>query len=348
MDQEPMSRVVIPAPPPGKVGERLLVAGIFGAMGNINEGLLHAGGHGVALNEQIRVPEVCNCCGAEPVTTHGRMTSEVTFSEVGNILGGSLIGQTKVDFYVPLCKDCVELFKKATVGVSLESYVKSGKDWQVTLLIANRAVAELYAQANPGSTISTLPAAPPALSPDAPGMSLLTVAWRGGFVLKDNPVTVLLDRQPIGSGSFERGFEISCATRAGPHTVRLTFRSADHNFAAREGGSYRIELAWDRMWGKFTMTGAESPRGGEGAAVPSRVGPISPEGPPWSPTHAVPAAGLPAWSAADPTGKPVTTLEAGTELVVDQRADAWALVRIANGWCGWVDGRWLVDKKAAG
>jgi len=68
----------------------------------------------------------------------------------------------------------------------------------------------------------------------------------------------------------------------------------------------------------------------------------------WSPTHAVPAGGLPAWAEPDPARPPVTSLAQGLDLVVEKRSGAWARVRAVNGWTGWVDGRQLVGIVGAG
>jgi hypothetical protein len=61
----------------------------------------------------------------------------------------------------------------------------------------------------------------------------------------------------------------------------------------------------------------------------------------WSPTHFVPAGGLPAWDYPDPARPPRVALNVGLGLVIDSVAGDWALVRAVNGWRGWVDGRRL-------
>jgi hypothetical protein len=68
----------------------------------------------------------------------------------------------------------------------------------------------------------------------------------------------------------------------------------------------------------------------------------SPAAPTWSPSHFVPAGGMPAWDYPDPSRQPMVVLNAGLGLVVDAVAGDWALVRAVNGWRGWVDGRRLV------
>lgn len=57
----------------------------------------------------------------------------------------------------------------------------------------------------------------------------------------------------------------------------------------------------------------------------------------YSPTHAVPAGGLPAWGTPDGSKPPVTTLEAGLDVQVVEERGQWARVSCSNGWEGWVD-----------
>ena len=68
-----------------------------------------------------------------------------------------------------------------------------------------------------------------------------------------------------------------------------------------------------------------------------------PDGGGWSPTHIVPPGGMPAWFAPDPTHQPVVILPAQLEVAVQDWLGAWAHVRAANGWQGWVDGRLLIS-----
>lgn len=62
----------------------------------------------------------------------------------------------------------------------------------------------------------------------------------------------------------------------------------------------------------------------------------------WIPTHAVPAAGASAWTDPDPSVPPATRLEPGVQLKLIESQGAWARVVAANGWTGWVDGRYLL------
>jgi hypothetical protein len=63
---------------------------------------------------------------------------------------------------------------------------------------------------------------------------------------------------------------------------------------------------------------------------------------PFTPSHTVPAGGLPAWSGPDGTMPAIATLDPGLPVAVAERRGAWARVICSNGWQGWVDDRRLV------
>ena len=65
--------------------------------------------------------------------------------------------------------------------------------------------------------------------------------------------------------------------------------------------------------------------------------------PVWTPTHVVPAGGMPAWASPDPASPVMAGLDAGVQLQVVESRGAWAWVVASNGWSGWVDGRMLVQ-----
>jgi hypothetical protein len=75
----------------------------------------------------------------------------------------------------------------------------------------------------------------------------------------------------------------------------------------------------------------------QGAAPPAPPAAIAG----WTPTHVVPAAGMAAWDAPDPSRAPIVTLAAGVQLTIVEQQGAWARVMGSNGWTGWVDGRLL-------
>lgn len=63
----------------------------------------------------------------------------------------------------------------------------------------------------------------------------------------------------------------------------------------------------------------------------------------WLPTHLAPERGLPAFSAPDPSSRPVARLGPRAEVRVLERAGQWARIVGTNGWSGWVDGRALTE-----
>ena len=63
----------------------------------------------------------------------------------------------------------------------------------------------------------------------------------------------------------------------------------------------------------------------------------------YAPTHVVPAGGLDAWDAPDPSRSPVDRLDAGLDVQVTERSGNWARVLCSNGWSAWVDGRGLQE-----
>gem|GEM_PF-1810379 len=67
----------------------------------------------------------------------------------------------------------------------------------------------------------------------------------------------------------------------------------------------------------------------------------SPQPAVFSPTHQVPAGGLPAWGSPDPSAAPIAELAARVQLRVDETRGDWARVTGSNGWTGWVDARRL-------
>jgi WD40 repeat protein len=189
-----------------------------------------------------------------------------------------------------------------------------------------------------------------------PGMSLLTVTWRGAHAISDPPVQVWLDGKVVGQGSFVHGFEIDHAIPEGGHAAWSTAgmrRSPICNFAIRAGCGYRIELEYSRAWGNFKLVGAETPGSSQPApAFPASQTDAATTAPivlpaAWQPTHAVPATGMTAWASPGQSAGPSMSLSPGLELMLVHASGDWALVGAANGWTGWVDGRHLVPKPAS-
>jgi hypothetical protein len=64
----------------------------------------------------------------------------------------------------------------------------------------------------------------------------------------------------------------------------------------------------------------------------------------YEPTHEAPPGGLPAFAAPDPAPGSVARLDAGLDVQVLERREAWAHIVCSNGWEAWVDGRRLVER----
>lgn len=97
---------------------------------------------------------------------------------------------------------------------------------------------------------------------------------------------------------------------------------------------------------RAAAAGAPGVAGAPGGATATLAGtPVGAPAPPparaFTPTHRVPAEGLPAWASPDPASAS-TSLAGGLPLEVVGRAADWAQVRASNGWTGWVDARRLV------
>ncbi len=125
---------------------------------------------------------------------------------------------------------------------------------------------------------------------------------------------------------------------------------------ALEAQRQRIRLIRQQLAPLLTGGGQAAP-GAPAAAAPPAVSAAKPAAKPaaaakaapapgaWAPTHLVPAGGMAAWAAPDPSQRPQGMLPAGLELMFESQAGAWAQVRAVNGWRGWVDGRVLVARR---
>jgi hypothetical protein len=61
----------------------------------------------------------------------------------------------------------------------------------------------------------------------------------------------------------------------------------------------------------------------------------------WTPSHAVPEGGLPAWSAPDPSQPAAAQADGGRKVQALESRGDWTRVSFSNGWEAWVDGRRL-------
>lgn len=66
----------------------------------------------------------------------------------------------------------------------------------------------------------------------------------------------------------------------------------------------------------------------------------------YTPTHEIPAGGLPAWQQPDGSQPPVTTLAGGLDVQLVEMRGQWANILCSNGWQGWIDGARLMARAA--
>lgn len=86
----------------------------------------------------------------------------------------------------------------------------------------------------------------------------------------------------------------------------------------------------------------------DGRLLVARAAPPAPAATTWVGTHRVPASGLPAWDAPDPSLSPAAELDGGLDVqIAEGRPDGWTRILCANGWAAWVDGRRLESLTAA-
>ena len=140
---------------------------------------------------------------------------------------------------------------------------------------------------------------------------------------------------------------------AGEFIAGVAFSAAEGNELLSKTNTY---LAADAA--RATQASAPPPAPAPSASVPSATAPAAradtttveqpgaPAGGARRPgrfivTHIVPASGLSSWDEPDPSKPPSGALAGGTELRRIGESGAWARVRSANGWEGWVDGRLL-------
>jgi protease PrsW len=170
----------------------------------------------------------------------------------------------------------------------------------------------------------------------------------------------------LGSLWSRRSARVAAGRRLGPAGARLVGRlqSAQIDYGRVRSTAASLEAAdLEAVRARITTIRsqlsafANAPAGAAGYATPAGRWAVAPAGPaaaagppgsPWTPTHVVPAGGMPAWLAPDPSQPPVLGLVPGLELAADGRLNDWALVRAANGWRGWVDGRLLLERGRPG
>jgi len=91
------------------------------------------------------------------------------------------------------------------------------------------------------------------------GNVVIVVSWKGLGMISDVDVFVTLDGSPAGSGSFVQGFELTLPTTEGEHEigVKASFRSTAVTLNTESNSSYRVDLQYSRMSGKFKLKSSE-------------------------------------------------------------------------------------------
>jgi len=172
------------------------------------------------------------------------------------------------------------------------------------------------------------------------------------------PPTQPLERPTVESATAAPLASSSIPAADALHTAAIAVapEAAQRTFSIAETQAPETQVGQDKVVASPASNSAAaltSMRETEPAAAPT-IGPVAQQAitgsaqPQWAPgwpwTHLVPAGGIPAWAAPDPSRPPVVNLAERVQLVIDQRAGDWALVRAQNGWSGWVDGRRLVPR----
>ena len=123
------------------------------------------------------------------------------------------------------------------------------------------------------------------------------------------------------------------AQRGKIHAIRVQMESLGGGFGPNPGAAAAAAAAAAPAAGAAVVPAATA------AAAPTLFAATSSGG-----FFVVPAGGIPAWAVPHPGIAPSSALPAHLEVALVTRAGDWALVRTANGWSGWVDGRLLTPR----
>lgn len=92
------------------------------------------------------------------------------------------------------------------------------------------------------------------LGPAVPQATTVQIIWAGQWMLFDASVAVRLDGQPVGQGSFKKGFRFVVETDPGQHTlgVKLPLRGEKQIVIdLPDVQCYGVELVYNAVWGTF-------------------------------------------------------------------------------------------------
>ena len=138
------SRVTLIAPPvKGGLMGRILGIGVGAALGGgVKDAVLDAADHSQDAGSAIRLPETCIVCGLIPGTVTDRADITVEASTLGYFLGGELLSQRKIVVPFRLCQECANAKVRPLRGLTIQSYLKVGDSWIMSLLFLNDRVAD--------------------------------------------------------------------------------------------------------------------------------------------------------------------------------------------------------------
>ena len=91
----------------------------------------------------------------------------------------------------------------------------------------------------------------------------IVISWAGMGMAADVDVYVTLDGAPAGSGTFINGFVLNLTTTEGIHEigVKAGFRKTSVTLTTEANKSYRVDLRYSRVSGKFKLESSETSAG---------------------------------------------------------------------------------------
>jgi len=138
------SRVTLTAPPvKGGLMGRILGIGVGAALGgSVNDAALDAVDQTMDAGSGIRLPDTCILCGLIPGTVTDHADISVEASTLGFFLGGELLSQRTITVPFMLCQECTNAKVAPLRGLTIQSYLKVGDAWIISLLFLNDRVAD--------------------------------------------------------------------------------------------------------------------------------------------------------------------------------------------------------------
>ena len=93
--------------------------------------------------------------------------------------------------------------------------------------------------------------------PHEEGMARVRIYWPREFFIGDLKIQVRMDGQLVGSGSFQKGFDLVVDAALGTHRIQVTnwsfFKARVHPVAFLQEGAYEVRCKYSRFWGNFSV-----------------------------------------------------------------------------------------------